>query len=310
MEYLFESLVIENKVMRNRIVMPPMVVNRGITTPAGREWYARRAIGGVALVIIEASDIDRFGSEFTSENLRPLVSAIHTGGALAAIQLFPGRLGQHIEPSQLSIEDLTSLVKSYKSAAQVCIEAGFDGIEPHGAHGFLLTQFFSPQLNLRQDSYGLSLSGRMRLALEIVEAIKPIASQACALVLYRHTPEGYGYGIPESLELAKELVQRGVNILDISPASKQSPADLAAPFMRFGIPVIAVNAMHQVERAKETLREKRANLVAIGRGLIADPDWPIKVKENRLTDIIECLECDECWEYLDKGQPVECSQWL
>jgi 2,4-dienoyl-CoA reductase-like NADH-dependent reductase (Old Yellow Enzyme family) len=309
MEFLFEPLVIQDKVMRNRIVMPPMVVNLGITTPEGREWYARHAIGGAALIIVEATDVVRFGSEFTSESLRPLVTAIHAGGALAAIQIFPGRLGQEIIPGQLSMDELTSLVKNFKFAARVCVKAGFDGIEAHGAHGELVNQFFSPEHNLRQDAYGLSLSGRMRLALEIVEAIKPVAAQAGVMVLYRHTPEGDGYGISESLELAQELVQRGVDILDISPASKQAPADLAAPFMRFGIPVIAVGEMHQVERAVETLREKRASLVAVGRGLIADPDWPIKVKENRLTEIIECLKCGECWEVVERWQAVECIQW-
>ena len=316
MELLFEPLAVQGKVLRNRIVMPPMVVNRGITTTAGREWYARRALGGVALIIIEASDVVRFGSEFTTENLKPLVAGIHAGSALAAIQLFPGVRGEKVDPGQLSMEDLARLVERYKLAAHICIEAGFDGLEPHGAHGFLLNKFFSPVHNLRQDTYGPSLSnpqdltGRMRLALEIVAAIRPIASQTGALVLYRHTPEGDGYGILESLVLAQELVKCGVDILDISPASKAAPADLAAPFMSCGVPVIAVNAMHRLERALETLREKRASLVAIGKGLIADPDWPIKVKEDRLGEIMECTECDGCWDYFDRGQPVECSQWM
>ena len=310
MELLFEPLVIQNKVMRNRIVMPPMVVNRGITSREGQEWYARRARGGAALIIIEASDVVRFGPEFTTQNLKPLVNAIHAESALAAIQLFPGVRGEKVQPAQLAVDDLTRLVQNYKLAAQICVEAGFDGLEPHGAHGFLLNQFFSPERNLRQDAYGLTLSGRMRLALEIVAVVKPIAAQAGALVLYRHTPEGPGYGISESLALAQELVRSGVDILDISPASKTAPADLAAPFMQCGVPVIAVNAMHRLERALETLREKRASLVAVGKGLIADPDWPNKVKEGRFSEIVECLECDDCWGYFDRGVPLECSQWV
>jgi 2,4-dienoyl-CoA reductase-like NADH-dependent reductase (Old Yellow Enzyme family) len=310
MELLFETLAVQDKVLRNRIVMPPMVVNRGITSLEGREWYARRARGGAALIIIEASDVVRFGSEFTTQNLKPLVNAIHAESALAAIQLFPGIRGEKVQPAQLAMEEIARLVQSYKLAAQICVEAGFDGIEPHGAHGFLLNQFFSPERNLRQDAYGLTITGRMRLALEIVAVVKPIAAQAGALLLYRHTPEGPGYGIAESLVLARELVRSGVDILDISPASKTAPADLAAPFMQCGVPVIAVNAMHRLERALETLREKRASLVAVGKGLIADPDWPIKVKEGRFSEIVECLECDECWEYLNKGLPLECSQWV
>jgi 2,4-dienoyl-CoA reductase-like NADH-dependent reductase (Old Yellow Enzyme family) len=310
MELLFEPLAIQNKVLRNRVVMPPMVVNRGITTPEGREWYARRARGGAALIIIEASDVVRFGSEYTTQNLKPLVDAIHAESALAAIQLFPGVRGEKIQPAQLAVEDIDRLLLRYRQAAQICVEAGFDGLEPHGAHGFLLNQFFSPERNLRQDAYGQTISGRMRLALEIVAEVKPVAAEAGALLLYRHTPEGYGYGIPESLVLARELVRSGVDILDISPASKNTPADMSAPFMQCGVPVIAVNAMHRLERALETMREKRASLVAIGKGLIADPDWPVKVKEGRLTEIVECLECDDCWGYFDRGLPVECSQWI
>jgi NADPH2 dehydrogenase len=309
MELLFEPLAIRNKLLRNRVVMPPMVVNRGITSPEGREWYTRRARGGAALIIIEASDVVRFGSEFTAENLKPLVNAIHAESALVAIQLFPGIRGEKIQPAQLAIDDITRLVQGYKRSAQICIDAGFDGLEPHGAHGFLLNQFFSPERNLRQDAYGLTLSGRMRLALEIVTAIKPITAQAGTLLLYRHTPEWLGYSIADSLVLARELVRSGVDILDISPASKTAPADLAAPFMQCGVPVIAVNAMHRLERARETLREKRASLVAVGKGLIADPDWPIKLKEGRISEIVECLECDDCWGYFDRGLPVECSQW-
>ena len=310
MTILFEPLVVQNKTLRNRIVMPPMVVNRGITTTEGREWYARRARGGAALIIIEASDVVRFGSEFTTQNLTPLVSAIHAEGALAAIQIFPGVRGEKIAPADLSLADIDRLIRQYKLAAQICVEAGFDGLEPHGAHGFLLTQFFSPERNRRTDAYGLTSEGRMHLALEIVATIKPIAAQAGALLLYRHTPEGHGYGIEDSLLLARELVDCGVNILDISPASKDIPADLAAPFMQFGVPVIAVNAMARLERATEALREKRASLVAIGKGLIADPDWPNKVKENRLSELNECLECDGCLEYFDQGLPVQCSQYL
>ena len=86
---LFEPLSVKGKVLPNRIVMPPMVTNRKIGMPEGVEWYARRAQGGVGLVIVEATAVNRFGSELTVESLRPLVDAIHDGGGLAAIQLFP-----------------------------------------------------------------------------------------------------------------------------------------------------------------------------------------------------------------------------
>ena len=196
---LFTPLQVGKKSLRNRIVMPPMVVRRGVTTPEGCAWYGRRAQGGVGLVIVEATSVVDFGSLLTADNLHPLVKAIHDGGALAAIQLFPGRLGQRVSPAQLTELEIEILVDQYRTAADACATAGFDGIEPHGAHGYLLNQFFSPVQNQRTDAYGFTINGRGRLAIRIVEAIRPIATEAGMLVLYRHTPIGAGYGIQESL---------------------------------------------------------------------------------------------------------------
>jgi len=309
-QLLFSPLQVKNKTFRNRVVMPPMVVNRGIHTPAGWEWYARHARGGVALVIVEASDSIRFGTEYTVENLIPLVEGIHQGGALAAIQIFPGWRGQKVKPAQLSLDEIHKLIEQFRLAAEICLAAGFDGLEPHGAHGFLLNQFFSPEQNLRADAYGGPLDSRMRLALEIVETLQPLAAQAGALLLYRHSPVRAGYGIPESLELARLLVQQGLDILDLSPSSHNAPGDRAAPFMQLGIPVITVNELDRPERAVEALHEKRADLVAVGRGLIADPDWPLKVQQNRLDEIVQCRYCDDCFACLDRGEPVVCSEWI
>ena len=306
---LFKPLQVKHKTLRNRVVMPPMVVNRGLTTPAAHEWYGRRAQGGVGLVIVQATNVTDFGDAYTAENLRPLVDSIHEGGALAAIQLFPGSIGQEVSPGQLTREEIDGLVAQYRTAAEICAGAGFDGVEPHGAHRYLLNQFFSPEHNRRTDAYGGTLARRARLALQILETIRPIASNAGMLVLYRHTPVWSGYGIEESLLLAEWLVEAGVDILDISPASDAAPGDRAAPFTQLGVPVIAVNELDRLERALEVLREERASLVAVGRGLIADPDWPSKVRDGRLEEIIVCTSCDACFDDLRNGIPVGCSEW-
>ena len=306
---LFDTLHVKDKTLRNRVVMPPMVVNRGINTQEGREWYGSRAKGGVGLVIVEASSVVLFGSEYTSENLRPLVEAIHDGGALAAIQLFPGTLGQAVSPDGMTPQDIHMMVERYGKAAAICADAGFDGIEPHGAHGYLLNQFFSPVKNQRTDEYGRTLQGRMRLALNIMEEIRPIASRSGMFILYRHTPVGPGYGIEDSLVLAKELVKAGLDILDISPASDSAPGDRAAPFMGLGVPVIAVNQLDRVERALQVLNERRADLVAVGRGLIADPEWASKVRDGHIDEILVCTDCNQCFDDLRSGVVVGCSQW-
>ncbi len=149
----------------------------------------------------------------------------------------------------------------------------------------------------------------MRLALRIVEAVRPICADTM-LLLYRHTPVGEGYGIDESLVLTEALVNAGVDILDISPASVEQAGDRAAPFTRFGVPVVAVNELDESSRALEALNEHRADLVAIGRGLIADPDWPIKMLEGQEDAIVRCIRCDvKCFGNLRKGIPIECTQW-
>ena len=218
---LFTPLETKHKTLRNRIVMPPMVVNRGLTTPEACEWYGRRAQGGVGLVIVQATNVTDFGDVLVADKLRPLVDAVHTGGALAAIQLFPGKRGQDVSPAQLTRQEIEDLVAQYRTAAEICAAAGFDGVEPHGAHRFLLNQFFSPIHNERTDEYGGSLAARARLALRIVETIRPIAAEAGMLILYRHTPVWSGYGIEESLVLAEWLVEAGVDVLDISPGERR-----------------------------------------------------------------------------------------
>lgn len=306
---LFESIEVKNKTFRNRIVMPPMVVNRGINTPEGREWYGQRAKGGVGLVIVEATNIVGFESELTAENLKPLVDEVHENGALTAIQLFPGVRGQAVSPTQMRKQDIEKMVDNYRVAAEICGEAGFDGIEPHGAHGYLLNQFFSPVQNQRTDEFGGDIKGHMRLALSIMNTIKPIADSKNMLVFYRHTPVGEGYDIEDSLAFVEELIKAGLDILDVSPSSTPKPGDRAIPFMKFGIPVIAVNDLHLLDRALEVLNEKRATFVAVGRGLIADPEWANKVKEGRMKDIVKCISCNLCFSDLQEGKFVGCSQW-
>ncbi|MFC1479040.1 hypothetical protein ACFL6F_00435 [Planctomycetota bacterium] len=305
---LFEPLDVRGKHFKNRIIMPPMVVLRGITTFEGIEWYRRHAQGGPALVIVEASEVRRFGKEFTSRNLKPLVDAIRNEGALAGIQLFPHIITEKVFPADLSEEDIALMISAYAHAASICRDAGFDAVEPHGAHNYILNLFFSPNKNKRTDTYGGSLENRMRLAGEIIEAVVPFCDDM--LLMYRHTPVGSGYDMEESLQLARMLVNKGVDILDISPASDQAPGDRAEPFSGLGVPVAAVNRLSQPERAVEVLAEKRADLCAIGRGLIADPDWVIKVEENRFEDITECIDCNEmCFGNLRKKIPIACTQW-
>ncbi len=307
---LFSPLRVGKWTFRNRVVMPPMVTCRSITGADGIEWYRKHAAGGVGLVIVEATGVPRFEEDLTAEALRPLVEAVHGEGALIAIQLFPVRRGTDRAVDDLSLADVEGIVRQYRHAAEVCLAAGFDGVEPHGAHGFLLNRFLSRTHNHRKDRYGKTPENRARLALEIVRAIRETV-QEDMLLLYRHTPAmETGYGLEESLDLTGRLVAEGVDVLDISPSSRGAPGDLAEPFRRFGVPVVAVGAMDQPGRAAQALRERRADLIAVGRGLIADPDWPLKVRQGKWDDVVCCVKCDEkCFGNLRAGIPIACTQW-
>lgn len=307
---LFSPLRVKSITLRNRIVVPPMVTNRDIAGPDGIEWYAGLARGGAGLVIVEATSVDRFGSELSAGMLRKLAEAVHREEAAIAIQLFPVTFGSGVAPHDISRSDIEEIKQRYALAARECQAAGFDGLEPHGAHGFLLNQFFSPLNNLREDDYGGALANRMRLGRDIVRMIRNEVDDEF-LVLYRHTPrEDGGYTTADSIAFAEALIGDGVDIMDISPASDKQPADLAAPIKQaVGCPVIAVNDMDDPERAVAALRENRADLIAIGRGLIADPEWPRKVSEGRLDEVVPCLKCDEkCYGNLSKGLPIGCVQ--
>ena len=307
---IFSTLQIKGLKLRNRVVVPPMVQVRPITSPEGIAWYRRLSEGGAGLVVVEATSIQLFGKELTAAGLRPLVEAINDEGAAAAIQLFPIPFGEEAEPGHLGLEQIKAIVRQYGQAAGVCQEAGFNGVEPHGAHGFILNQFFMPDKNHRGDQYGGSLENRARLAVEVVGQIRQTTGNNL-LILYRHTPVGQEYGIDESLGFAQWLIDAGVDILDISPARDDRVADLAQPFTgQLETPVIAVGGMEDPGQAARALREGRCDLIAVGRQLIADAQWPQKVQEGRLTEIRGCRKFDDgCHEDLDRGRPVRCVQW-
>lgn len=308
---LFSEIKIKKVALKNRIVVPPMVTKRNISHKDGIEWYSRFARGGAGLVIVEATAVNRFGTDVSFNGLKQLADAVHKEGCAIAIQLFPVTFGRSVKPEELSDTEMKQIITLFRNSVRILEDAGFDGAEPHGAHGFVINQFFSPIANKRKDSYAGTLKNRMRFGIEIVQNMKKSVGEDF-IILYRHTPrENNGYSIEDSVDFAKELIGAGVDVLDISPASDKEPADMAEPFKReTSAPVIAVNNMDNPERAITALKKKRADLIAIGRGLIADAELPNKIKENRIDEIIECVKCNEkCFGNLHKGIPIECAQW-
>ncbi len=308
---LFQPLAVKGWTLSNRIVVPPMVSNRDLDHDDAVRWYRRLAAEGPGLVIVEATRVHRFGTEYTPERIRPVVEAIHAGGAKAAIQLFPVPIGENWAPADLSRDKIDELVDRFVHATRVCVQAGFDGVEPHGAHGYLINQFFSPAANRRTDEYGGSVENRCRFSLRVAQACREALGDG--LLLYRHTPvETDSYTVQDSFALTDRLVEAGLDILDISPGSDRRPGDLAAPFKdRYPqVPIIAVRRMDVVEHAVEVLRKGRADLVAVGRGMLVDATWPAKVRAGQLDQIEHCDECSVgCFDRLWAGKPVGCAKW-
>jgi 2,4-dienoyl-CoA reductase-like NADH-dependent reductase (Old Yellow Enzyme family) len=322
--HLLKPLRIKHVSLRNRVVMPPMVSNmlRDGVSEQALGWYAERAKGGVGLVIVEAVWVERFRDEAFVRQLRALAEKIHAHGAAAAIQLFkrPIVAGKPVSISgeggnrQITTEEVAAIPGEYAAAAKAAKEAGFDGAEIHGAHGFFLNQFFSPRTNRRTDTYGGSLEGRSRLGLESASAVRKAVGEGF-LLFYRHTPEqgvAGGYSLADSVAFCKKLEEAGVDVIDISPSRREGGphAALAAAIKKaVGVPVIAVGGMNDPVAAEAALSKKCCDLCAIGRGLIADAHWVEKVRARKEDDIIRCIECNEgCFGRLRSGVPIGCTQ--
>ena len=225
-----------------------------------------------------------------------MIEAVHEQGARIAVQLWHGNelKGEPVAPSvqgpcrAITREEIQMVVGKFATAALHCREAGFDGVEIHGAHGYFINQFFSPLTNQRKDDYGGGVEKRRRMALELVSAMRRAAGEGF-LLLYRHSAvdgEPGGTTVEESIQLGRALEVQGLDILDVSAGRGQKDnlsipessapegthADLAGRIKAaVSIPVIAVGRIQRRAVADRILEEGKADLIALGRQLLADP---------------------------------------
>lgn len=320
---LFQPLTIKNLTLTNRVVMPPMATVMDVNSLRAMRYYRERAKGGAALIIVEGTSVDKFSSSQFAQELSLLSQAVHGEGAGIVIQLFqvwqlPD--GEVLSPSATEVSrevtesEIEKIIQKFATASLLAKKAGFDGVEVHGAHTFFINQFFSPILNRRTDRFGGSLEKRMNFGLECVKSIREKVGKKF-LIFYRHTPVDWnagGYSIHESKLFCQRLEENGVDVVDISPSSDgaHGHADYALQIKKVvEIPVIAVGEMDDAHKAEKALSSSKCDLVAIGRGLIADPHWSRKVKEKRERDIVRCIKCNEkCYGNLRKKIPISCTQ--
>jgi 2,4-dienoyl-CoA reductase-like NADH-dependent reductase (Old Yellow Enzyme family) len=250
-----------------------------------------------------------------------------------AIQLWHGNdlRGEAVAPSaqgpcrEITRVEIRLVIEKFAAAARHCREAGFDGVEVHGAHGYFINQFFSPLTNRRKDDYGGGLEGRMRLAGELIGSMRRAAGEGF-LLLYRHSAvdgEPGGTTAEESIQLGKTLEKCGLDVFDVSAGRGQhdalsipepsapegTHADLAGRIRAaVSTPVIAVGRIQTRGVAERILREGKADLIALGRQLLADPFWPEKLRQGRDEEVVLCTYCDNCTREMRNGRPIFCPQ--
>ena len=276
--------------------------------------------------------------------LKRLTDSVHQGGAKIIIQIAHGGRRGHSDitgstpvapspiprlngetPKELSLAEIEDLIQAFIFAARRAREAGFDGVMIHMAHAYLLQQFLSPFSNARTDRYGGNLEGRARFPLEVVKGVRrelgddyPLTCRLCGDEFIKG-----GLDLRQSIQLAKMLESNGVNAIEVSAGAHETGQVITAPAyypMGFlaplseaikkevSIPVGVVGRIHTPELAESLLQQKKADLIAVGRGLIADPDWPKKAREGRTETIRPCISCNQgCSDRMYFQQDISCT---
>ncbi len=357
MQYLFSPYTIKGCHLPNRIVMPALasflIEDDGAITERTIEHYRRRAGGGVAMVIMEACSVSpegdvsfhqaRIYDDSFTEGLYQIARAIRSEGAVPAIQIHHGGRQtsykvihqRPLAPSPLrcptisgDVEPLTKdgiqeLVNKFGDAADRASQAGFELIEIHGAHGYLINQFLSRFSNIREDEYGGDVEGRTRFAREVVEEVRKRLGDGFPLSFKISAQEFVpkGLTVEESIAILKILAGAGVDIVQVSAGNDATPEWICQPmFMEraclvdsaarvkeaLNIPVMAVGRINDPFMADRVIQEGKADLVCVGRGLLADPEMPRKAKEGRIDEIRTCIACNTCMESIWRKGRVEC----
>ncbi|GAA1238464.1 2,4-dienoyl-CoA reductase-like NADH-dependent reductase (Old Yellow Enzyme family) [Oryzihumus leptocrescens] len=198
--------------------------------------------------------------------------------------------GHYAAPRALTGADLDALVEDFRAATRRAVAAGFEVIELHGAHGYLLHQFLSPAANHRTDEYGGDLEGRMRLPLRVVDAVREELPEALPLVVRLSAtdwlPEGQGWDVDQSVELSRRLKEHGVNLVDVSSGGLDHRQQVEVgpgyqvPFAarirrEAGIATGAVGMITEPKQAQDILAAGEADAVLLARELLRDPYWPL-----------------------------------
>lgn len=356
MNKIFEPIQVNNTTIKNRLVAAPMDTNLaaadGTLTERWLRYYEEKAKGGWGLIITEDMPVCPGAGAFINlpvlyrdENI-PIYQAfterVHKAGATILAQIYhagykanlantdvvhvPSNLVQTGEEKPVSVltkDGIQELIDIFADNALRAQEAGFDGVEIHGAHGYLLNQFTSPLTNHRTDEYGGSIENRIRLSCEIVRAIRQKVRKDF-IVDYRMTVEEYEVGglhLSEAKVMAMMLEDAGIDMINVTqgarlnwvviPPSAVPKAyyveNAAAIKSVVNVPVVATGRINDPDVAESILRSGKADLCLMGRASLADPYLPYKAEHDQKEQIIRCLGCNQgCIGQTRQGNPIGC----
>ncbi len=351
---LFEPISFAGLRVKNRVVMPPMGMGYchqdGSVSDRVVNYYKQRAAGGVGMIIVEncivdpdvlgvGPELNLFSDKFIP-GLARVVDAVKPYGSTIGLQLnHMGRqttLGKPVAPSPISIsergpvprvlskDEIRYVVDEFVSAAHRGQKAGFELIEIHGAHGYLICEFLSPLSNHRDDEYGGDRDRRLRFPMEIIQGIRQVCGERFP-VQFRISGCEYvpgGLTLDDTSYAAQKLVEFGAASISVSAGNWQTLRYIMAPMFMppalladdaakiksaVKVPVIAVGRIHSAALAERVLTEGKADLVAVGRGLIADPDWAKKAEEGHPDDVRPCISCNTCVDFVSRALEVKCT---
>ena len=355
---VFEPMKVNQLELKNRMVVSAMVTNYctpdGMATEKFIAYHEHKAQGGWGLIITEDYAVTPTAGGFVNlpglwtdeqiESHRKLTERVHAAGAKIAAQIYhagretssevtgeqpvaPSALKDPTMPEiprELTVDEIHELVERFGDCARRAKEAGFDAVEVHGAHGYLIGAFASPFSNKRSDAYGGTIRNRARFAMEIIRNIKEKCGEDYP-VLYRISAVEYvpgGLEIEEAKVFAKYIEEAGADAIHCSqgvyatthviiPPSvipRAAYVENAAELKKVvDIPVIAVGRINEIEVAENILEEGKADLVTMARASLADPEMPKKIKEGREDEVIRCIGCLQgCAGENSKGNSVRC----
>lgn len=342
-KHIFEPLTIRRMTMKNRIMMTPMGTNYGEQSGEMSflhiNYYEQRARGGTGLIMVENANVDYpLGSNGTTQlridhdnylpRLFKLTETVHKHGACIGIQInhagasaqsartqmqpvsasdIPSKAGGEI-PRPLEKEEILQIVKKYGQAAKRAQAAGFDTVEIHAGHSYLISQFLSPLTNHRTDEFGGSAENRARFARMVLEEVRAQVGPHFPIFVRISADEFLegGNTLEDTLDYL-QYFQEEADVIDVSAGLNSSiQYQIDANYLpdgwrsymakavkeRYGKPCVTTGNIRNPQVAEDILAKGDADIIGMGRGLIADPDWVNKVEFGDVCDIRKCISCN------------------